>query len=170
MTEKKGVFEKFFKVETVIFKDSNDEDLESPLVYCCDIVGFVETLSHLRGYNITDMTEKIGMDSGKGHLRMVLTLYDDQDLLHPSTGNRITREQGIGASCQYKLTGRKKIMILATVPKVPESYYNCSLIINKVDINSIAYKFTGDLKIYNILGGLMSASARCPCIYCEVGW
>ena len=164
MVEKKGIFENFYKVETVTFKDSNDEPFESPLVFCCDLVGFIETLAHLRGYNFTDMAEKIGMDSGKGHCRMVLTLYDDEDLIHTSTGNRVTREQGIGAGQQYKLTGRKKIMILASAPKVPENYHNCSIIINKVDINSVAYRFTGDLKIYNILGGLMSASSKCPCI------
>ena len=99
MTEKKGVFEHFFNVETVMFKDSNDEDLESPLVFCCDLAGFVETLAQLRGFNFTDMAEKIGMDSGKGHLRMVLTLYDEDDLLHISNRNRITRQQGIGVGC-----------------------------------------------------------------------
>ena len=99
LAERKGVFKDFFKVETVTFKDSNDKPFDSPLVYCCDLVGFVETLSQLRGYNFTDMAEKIGMDSGKGHLRMVLTMYDDEDLLHVSTGDidRVTRKQGIGA-------------------------------------------------------------------------
>ena len=130
LTEKKGVFAGFFKVEKVTFKNNDGEDFESPLVFCSDVVGFVETLAHLRGYNFTDMVEKVGMDSGKGHLRMVLTLYDEEDLLHLSTGSRVTRQEGIGSGCQYKLTGRKKIMILATTPKVPESYLNCSIIMN----------------------------------------
>ena len=168
LTEKKGVFAGFFKVEKVTFKNNDGEDFESPLVFCSDVVGFVETLAHLRGYNFTDMVEKVGMDSGKGHLRMVLTLYDEEDLLHLSTGSRVTRQEGIGSGCQYKLTGRKKIMILATTPNVPESYLNCSIIMNKVNINSLAYRFTGDLKIFNIMAGLMSASSKCPCIYCEV--
>ena len=152
MTERKGVFENFFKVETVTFKDCNDQDFESPLVYCSDLAGFVETLSDLRGYNFTDMTEKIGMDSGKGHCRLVLTLYDDEQLLHMNNGVRVTKDEGIGCSCHFKLTGRKKIIILASAPNVPENYNNCSIILNKVDINTIAYTFTGDLKIYNIVG------------------
>ena len=58
-------------------------------------------------------------------------------------------------------------MILASAPNVPESYLNCSIIMEKVNINSVVYTFTGDLKIYNIVGGLMSCSSLCPCIYCE---
>ena len=164
------LLERYFNVESVTFKNTDNKDFESPLVFCSDVCGFVETLAYLRGYNFTDMVEKVGMDSGKGHLRLVLTLYDEEDLLDFSTGSRVTRQEGIGSSCHYKLTGRKKIMILASVPKVPESYVNCSIIMNKVNINSLAYKFTGDLKIMNILAGLMSASSKCPCVYCEVGY
>ena len=167
LTERKGIFAKYFAVETTTFKDSDDNPLESPFVYCCDLVGFVETLAYLRGYNFTDMAQKIGMDSGKGHLRMVLTMYDDEDLLH-TTKDRVTRAEGIGSGSSYRLTGRRRIMILASAPKVPENYFNCSIFINKVNINSLVFTFTGDLKLYNIIGGLMSSSCRCPCIYCEV--
>ena len=126
--------------------------LESPFVYCCDIVGFVETIASLRGYNFTDMAQKIGMDFGKGHLRMVLTMYDDEDLLNISTKERITRAEGIGSGSSYKLTGRRRIMILASAPKVPENYHNCGIFIQNVAINSLLYTFTGDLKLYNIIG------------------
>lgn len=154
-------------METITFKDSEDNTFESPLVYCCDLVGFVETVAYLRGYNFTDMAHKIGMDSGKGHLRMVLTMYDEEDILPNNNKERVTRAEGIGAGTSYRLTGRKKIMILASAPKVPENYNNCAIFINKVNISSLVYTFTGDLKLYNIIGGLMASSSKCPCIYCE---
>ena len=107
------------------------------------------------------------MDSGKGHLRMILTMYDEEDILPVHTMSRVTREEGIGGGTGYKLTGRRKIMIIASAPKVPENHHNCSIFIDKANINSLVYKFTGDLKLYNIVGGLMSSSAKHPCIYCE---
>lgn len=40
---------------------------------------------------------KIGIDFGKGHLKMTLSLYNPEDLLQPPS-KRVTREIGIGAS------------------------------------------------------------------------
>ena len=167
LTERKGIFAKYFSVEMTTFLDSDDKPFQSPFVFCSDLVGFVETLAYLRGFNFTDMAQKIGMDSGKGHLRMVLTMYDEEDIIPVNNKPRITRMDGIGAGTSYRLTGRRKIMILASAPKVPENHHNCSIFIDKVNINSLVYKFTGDLKLYNIVGGLMSGSAKHPCIYCE---
>ena len=58
----------------------------------------------LRGYNFTDMAQKVGMDSGKGHLRMVLTMYDEDELMN-NTKDRVVRSGGIGSGSSYKLTG-----------------------------------------------------------------
>ena len=168
LVERKGVFAKYFDIESITFEDSEGELFQSPFVFCSDICGFVETLAFLRGHNFTDMAHKIGMDSGKGHLRMVLTMYDEEDILPVHTNSRVTREEGIGGGTGYKLTGRRKIMIIASAPRVPENHHNCSIFIDKANINSLVYKFTGDLKLFNIVGGLMSCSARHPCIYCEV--
>ena len=167
LVERKGVFEKYFDVENTTFEDGEGGKFESPFVFCSDICGFVETLAFLRGYNFTDLAQKIGMDSGKGHLRMILTMYDEEDILPVHTMSRVTRDEGIGGGTGYKLTGRRKIMIVASAPKVPENHHNCSIFIDKANINSLVYKFTGDLKLYNIVGGLMSSSAKHPCIYCE---
>ena len=166
LVERKGILAKYFDAELVEFEDFTNNPLKSPLVYCSDITGFVETLASLRGYNFTDMAQKVGMDSGKGHLRMVLTMYDEDELMN-NTKDRVVRSGGIGSGSSYKLTGRRKIMILASAPGVPENYHNCALIMEKVDINSLLYTFTGDLKLYNLVGGIMSSSSKCPCIYCE---
>ena len=167
LVERKGIFAQFFTVEMTEFEDTAANPLHSPFVYCSDIMGFVETLASLRGYNFTDLAPKIGMDSGKGHLRMVLTLYDQGIILPNNSKQRVVRSSGIGSGTDYRLTGRKKIMILASAPGVPETYNNCALFIDKVQINNLSYTFTGDLKLYNIVGGLMSSSCKSPCIYCE---
>ena len=65
------------------------------------------------------------------------------------------------------MTGVRKILLLAITPKVNESYHNVRVLLEKVKINELLYKFTGDLKLYNIVAGIMSASSLCPCVYCE---
>ena len=98
---------------------------------------------------------------------MTLTLYDAENLLPGSATNRVSRQDGLGAGPGYRLTGVKKILLLATAPRVSESYFNTGVLFQKVRIQDLLYKFTGDLKLYNIVAGLMSASSLCPCVYCE---
>ena len=100
---------------------------------------------------------------------MTLTLYDPDNVTHlPSNQSRTTREQGIGVGVKYRETGVKKVMILASSPKVSENFYNTGIFIDKVKLGQLHYKFTGDFKMLNIVAGIMSASARCPCVYCDV--
>ena len=91
------------------------------------------------------------------------------NLIQIIEGSRVTREDGIGSGNDYKSTGRKKIFLLALAEKVPENYENCQQIIKKVGVNNLVdkYSFSGDLKILNILGGLMSCSSKCPCFFCQ---
>ena len=59
-------------------------------------------------------------------------------------------------------------MILASVGDgIPESYKNCQIILEKVNIVQMIFHFAGDLKMLNIVAGIMSCSSACPCPYCE---
>ena len=106
------------------------------------------------------------MDTGKGHLKLVLTMYDVDKLLD-KTECRRTRSRGIGSGPEFRLTGRKKIFILAIAPSVKETYKNCCIFCCKGQLNQLDFTFTGDLKVFNIVGGIMSCSSKQPCIYCE---
>ena len=108
--------------------------------------------------------------SGKGHLKLTLTEYDPDKLFH-NRGNitRIKRKDGIGSKQMFRENGVRKVQVLASVEGIPENYSNVRTILQKVDISQVMFKFTGDLKMLNIVAGLMSCSATHPCVYCEAG-
>ena len=76
-------------------------------------------------------------------------------------------QMGIGSGDDYSLIGKRKIMILAIVPDIPENYHNLQMLYDLTKINSVSYQQTGDLKAINILLGLMSCSAACGCCNCS---
>ena len=47
--------------------------IERPFVYCSDILGFVREVAKLRDLNECDLVIQIGIDTGKDHLKMILT-------------------------------------------------------------------------------------------------
>ena len=58
-------------------------------------------------------------------------------------------------------------MILASSPSVPETYSNVNIFLEKVKTGQIWCTWTGDLKMANLMAGLMSCSSSYPCVYCE---
>ena len=184
LVERKQLFSDFFTSEPVEFQDKDGVPFNRVMVFCNNVVGFIELVAFLRNSNFQDLAEKVGIDSGvnlvlaviviliclisgKGHLKMTLTLYDPENLLPATDTSRISRKDGIGSGSSYRMTGVRKILLLAITPKVNESYHNVRVLLEKVKINELLYKFTGDLKLYNIVAGIMSASSLCPCVYCE---
>jgi hypothetical protein len=95
---------------------------------------------------------------------MTLTMYDPGNLLPGKEQVRNTRKSGIGNSVKFKETGVKKVMILACAPKVPENVFNTQVFIEKVGLHRLPYTFTGDLKLLNIVAGIMPGSAKHPCV------
>ncbi|XP_047144168.1 uncharacterized protein LOC124817786 [Hydra vulgaris] len=113
------------------------------------------------------MASKFGLDFGKEHLKVILTLYDPDDLTFIRTSSRVTRKRGIGSGNHYKDTGRRRIQIIASAPKIPETYHICKTFIEKTQIDLLLFNFTGDLKLLNIVSGIMSCASKYPCLYCE---
>ena len=162
LVERKDLFSLYFTSETVTFKDNNNKEFQQTLVYCSEICDFIEELAMLRNQSVGQLCDKIGLDCGQGHLRMTLTLYDPETVTHSEANqSRTCRSQGIGVGVNYRETGVKKVMILASSPKVPENFFNAGIFIEKVKLDQLHYKFTGDFKMLNIISGLMSASAKC---------
>ena len=76
--------------------------------------------------------------------------------------------------CQNaKNTSVKKLIILAIVPNVSESYENVHQIFqllnfDKIDKDYHKIRYAADLKMINILLGLMSHSSAHPCSWCTI--
>lgn len=166
LVERKEIFSDYFKSEFVTFQDKNGNEFEQTMVYCHDVCGFIEDLAVLRDKSVVELRDKVGLDSGQGQLLMTLTLYDPDNLLNIKEQVRATRKSGPGV--KFKETGVQKVMILACAPEVPENVFNVKIFIEKVGLSRLPYTFTGDLKLLNIVAGIMSGSSKHPCVYCDV--
>ena len=71
---------------------------------------------------------------------------------------------------RFKHSGVKKVMILAIIPDIQENYVNIKRIWLEAGLDKIRRNYTIaiDLKLCNVLLGLMSHSSTHPCCWCDV--
>ena len=67
-----------------------------------------------------------------------------------------------------KLSGVKRVMILALVPDIKETHRNIHTLFDIVNINNIEYKIVADYKAMLITLGLQTSTATYPCPFCIV--
>ena len=81
-------------------------------------------------------------------------------VLHPGDGDE---------EKATKDTSTKQAIILAYVDDIPENHFNLSKILNKLQVHMMSYhhSIVGDLKLYNIILGLMECGSRHGCPFCK---
>ena len=121
-TKEKQKFDQFFSADLIKFKDNDGSLISMPAVFCSNIVGFVNELMELRRMEPGDMKLKVGLDKGRGHLKMILSMYNPNEVMKNKGIGRVTMKMGIGPGDDYSQIGKRKIMILAIVPDIPENY------------------------------------------------
>ena len=72
-----------------------------------------------------------------------------------------------GGSCSKKpkLTNVRKLILLCNVPQIKETYENCKLLFDLININRISFIFVSDIKLLLLLKGQKIAIATYPCPY-----
>ena len=166
-SEHNSQYADFFTAKFETFEDKDGMPIGMPLVYCSDLVGFLEKVEENRGVAGRGKKRKLGGDSGKGFLKLTLSLYDEEvdPSERPRKKARRSREEGITATAEE--TGQKRILLLAVVPTIPESAANLKKLLNIVGVNSVPYTVTGDLKFLHPLFGLKGCSSLHPCLFCN---
>lgn len=145
--------------------------INSPTVYCSDIEGLVQYVIQERKCMDTEM--KIGIDGGGGFLKVCLNIMENSTSNSPGTSSphRSSYQQGI-ASKRMKDTSVKKLIILAIVPDTDENYRNMLtlwIMLRLTTIDAIPNTVIAtDLKLANIILGLMSHSSVYPCTWCDI--
>ena len=64
---------------------------------------FEQRSTYFRDVVYQDMSVKIGIDNGKGHLKMTLTLYDPDNQIRTKTG-RVKMTDGIGQKGKFNFS------------------------------------------------------------------
>ena len=179
LANRKKAFEDLFHKETHEFEDGAGNKITRTVVKCINTKEFLERVCKLRDLDLQDVEILIGFDNGQDILKAVLYMFPKK--LNETTGfYEHAKEQQASRKNKNKksknktrrkknrkATGVKKMMILAAVADTPETYENIKYLHDQLDLNDINYKESEDLKMANIKCGMMSASARHPCIYCE---
>ena len=113
---------------------------------------------------------KVGVDGGGGFLKITLNIIDLEECAE-TPQKRAKYSDGIEKS-KLKSTGVKKLIILSLAPDISETHENMYVLWNLLQIQNALQKhimrFATDLKMANILLGLMSHSSSHPCSWCDV--
>ena len=132
------------------------------VIFCKDIPGFVKHVRNER--DVSDVHLKLGIDGGGGFLKICLSIQStDFDSEH--SGKRAKYDKGVAAH-DFKDTGVKRLFILAAVANSQENYSNVDQLFSALNISPFDGTLATDLKLANILVGIMSHSSAHPCTYC----
>ena len=140
-------------------------------LFCEDLDGFIDKEAEIMEKDADDLDLKLGGDSGKGSLKVTLTMTDPSSQ-PPSKKSRVTHKDGVDA---LRPITDKHVFILASLPnrdpKIGETYENMRIIFTKIKLNESKYwskfKFTGDLKIIMCCLGLMACGSKYGCPHGE---
>lgn len=145
---------------------SIEKKYDSPIVYCNDINELLDIVQQERGLCISDTTLKIGIDAGGGFLKVCLNVMCEEVV---PVKRRLSFENGAAGG---KCGGVKKLIILAISPGMQENYENVSRVLKSLKLDelppSLTIKYAADLKMVNLLLGLMSHASRHPCSWCDI--
>lgn len=158
--------EEFFSVKKLDFlttKSKISTLVTNLLVYCNNLENFIEYIETRR--EIGNHHLKVGIDGGGGFLKVCLSIQALQDKTDQKESKRQKYDDGVCAKT-FKDSGVKKLFILGIAKSTQENYDNVSEIWKMLNINDFSCTIATDLKLANILLGIMSHSSSYPCTWC----
>lgn len=161
-------FDEFFEVCDFSFvkeKQNVKSDAAGKAVICKNLQGFIDCVTKKRSAG--EVHIKFGIYGGGGYLKFcmsllltnVSTILDAQEFKKKKNCNKKFSEGGV-----------KKLFIICIAPDVQENYTNISLIWKKLNMDvhlENGGTIAADLKIVNMICGLMSSASTYPCPYCD---
>lgn len=153
----------FQRCPTIISKAGEKTSSTEILVYCNDVLGLINRVKEAR--NLNDPHLKFGIDGGGGFLKVCLSVQTPDPVVRDLRQKYV---EGVAAK-KFKDSGVKKLFILAVVAGTQENYENVHHLWSLLHINNFPGTIATDLKLANILVGIMSHSSSFPCTWCFAG-
>ncbi|KAJ6639768.1 hypothetical protein Bhyg_12515, partial [Pseudolycoriella hygida] len=158
----------FFGAELLTFqkiKADKIEEFSQYVVFCHDLEGLIRQVKMKRQVHHVHL--KFGIDGGCGYLKVCLSMQSIDNDENGSSTDSVRQKYGESAtSAIFQDSGVKKLFIIGVAPSVQENYSNVSLLWSKIHINEFLDTIATDLKLANILTGIMPHSSTYPCTYC----
>lgn len=175
LSEKRHLLDQFFSASEVeylkIHKDKITEKESKPTVFCTDFSGMIEYVIGKRGQiENENLRVKLCLDGGGGFMKICLSVFNTVDDFQKK--HRRTYDEGMASG--FCDTGVKRIFIIAISPDVQENYTNILKMWVLAQLSSgltewnNKYTISTDLKLANIILGLMNHSSLHPCSWCDI--
>ena len=149
LCEKKKVFKSSFNLEKIVVVDKKgNESLKDAVVG--NVVNVRNTLQDIRGTDMCETVTIVGVDGGKGMLKVACNFVGETD-----------------PEDEYNLAGARKSIVLFASPGMDETYENISAAFEKTKVGDIECKMSMDLKCLSLCIGIQSQSSKHPCVYCN---
>ena len=150
------------KVLRFIKTDKNNkitENLQEPVILCTDVNELIKKVIEERELDENDLLVRVGLDGGGGFVKVCLSLFN----LCSDRPSKILYKK-------LKDSGVRKSFIIALVREIQENYFNMKTLWLNAGLNKLQWPFViaTDLKLCNILLGLMSHSSTHPCCWCDI--
>lgn len=152
----------FFLTRKSFVNLKQDKILDQPekyVVLCNNVDNLIDVILDQRYHNMSteNILLKVCLDGGGGFMKICLSV--------------IQMDEEIKASSEQPLkdSGVKKLFILAIVPGLQENYSNIKSLWIDLNLHLLQREFSvaTDLKLCNILLGLMAHGCQHPCCWCD---
>ena len=144
-----------------------EEHKSECFVYCNNVKELIKYIQDKRKINEFDL--KFGTDGGGGFLKICLSVLSNRDELNSNSSNKKSRQiykDGISAN-KFKDSGVKKLIILGIISGTQENYKNISMLWSSLNLEHLEGTIAADLKLANIMAGIMAHSCNFPCTWCD---
>ena len=162
--EKNRQLKNFFELQKLVYRlEDKDTKIvkhtELPTIVCSNLPALIDIILQKRQRDKNSVWIKISIDGGCGFLKLCLSIFDINDPC--SKSNSVL-------SKKFLELGVKKAFIIGLVPDVSEHYVNVKRIWINCGINNLKnYTIATDLKLCNVLLGMMSHSSCHLCAWCN---
>lgn len=168
INENSHVLDDLFEVCDFDFVKENQNKISSVPgkgVICKDLKRLIDFVTEKR--DLREVHIKFGIDGGGGFLKFCMLVQ----LINNILNDEIKQEFKKKKVYEKKLSdsGVKKLFIVFIAPGVQENYTNISIIWKQLKLNDCLQNGTiaSDLKVVNLICGLMSSACAHPCPYCD---
>lgn len=165
MFERRHCVDELFDVENFGLTNKKGDACEAvnaTVAYCTNLESLIQNVTEKR--SVSNYHLKFGIDGGGKFLKVTLSIQATDNLLNENKG-RQKYQDGISAK-NFKDTGVNKLLILALAHNTQENYENVRQLWQTLKIDNFSGTIATDLKLANILVGIISHSSIYPCTWC----
>ncbi len=159
--------ESYFELKSLEFSQKSDQGVTQKLtkavVVCSYPDGLIGAVKRERG--IQFCRNHLGMDGGGGFLKLCLNVIEQP---RTPTQSPVKKKANVTGGDRFKDSGVKKLFIVGIVPGVQENYHNVKVLLEATKVSSLTFSLATDMKLANILCGIMSHGSKHPCCWCEI--